>query len=79
MFLLKEEDATIPIIFKDSQNKVYHLDWTELLTCDSELPFESFDDVKPGLTLMAPWTDRTGDVQYAVASVVSAGLAIASL
>ena len=60
------------MVFSDSV-KVYNLDWTELLTADNEIPFESLEDVKTGLTIMAPWTDGSGNIRYAEAKVVSPG------
>lgn len=67
-FLSTVESATIPVQFND-HNKVYHLLWTELLQCGSELPFASYEDIVVGSDVLAPW--QYGDkVQYSVATVV---------
>ena len=38
------ENATIPIRFEDC-DKIYRLEWTELLQVDNELPFAVYNEL----------------------------------
>ena len=64
------ENATVPIQFLEGQ-KVYHLQWDELLTVEAELPFEVYEDLQAGTHVLAPWCDKDGDIDIAEAVVVN--------
>ena len=55
----------------DGDSKVYNLAWAELLTVGSEIPFETYEDLTPGLKVMAPWKDQKDNLQYAEATVLT--------
>ena len=62
-FLLVE-NATIPIQFED-YDKVYALEWTELLQVGSEMPFAMYEELEVGMEVLASWKDGRGShIQY---------------
>ena len=64
------ENATIPIRFEDC-DKIYRLEWTELLQVDNELPFAAYDELETGVDVLAPWKDGRGShIHYSKAVVV---------
>ena len=70
-FSVLVENATIPIRFED-YDKIYDLEWTELLQVDIEIPFAAYEELEKGMEVLAPWKDGRGShIQYSNAFVVS--------
>lgn len=56
-FLIAVENTTVPVRFQCSDDKVYHILWTELLQVDSEIPFQEYEYVKVGVWVLVPWQE----------------------
>lgn len=65
------EGSTVPVKFPDEE-KIYVIQWEELLTINNEIPFEALSELRVGVPVRAPWTDAGGEIQYADAVVVEA-------
>lgn len=51
-------------------NKIYNLQWTELLN-RNDMPFADYEDVAgEGTLVMAPWQQPGGKIQFSEACVV---------
>ena len=73
LFSILVENATIPIRFED-YDRIYDLEWTELLQVDGEMPFAAYEELEKGMEVLAPWKDGKGShtrVHYSKAFVVS--------
>ena len=70
------ENATVPIQFLDGGKKIYHIQWDELLTVGSEIPFEEYEDLQIGTHVLAPWYDKDGDIDFSEVVVVSEGMSL---
>ena len=64
------DDAIVPVRFLEDQ-KIYPIDWTELLQVGSEIPFQEYDDLQLGIHVLPPWSDGSG-VRFSEGVVVKA-------
>ena len=53
------DNVTIPIRFEDC-DKIYCLEWTELLQVDNGLSFATYNELETGVDVLTPWKDGRG-------------------
>ena len=61
------DGIALPVTFVGEEEEVYEIQWTEFLTLDLEEPFNDLNELKTGMTVLAPW----GKVNYAKAVVMT--------
>ena len=49
------DGIALPVTFVGEEEEVYEIQWTEFLTLDLEEPFNDLNELKTGMTVLAPW------------------------